>query len=170
MPSPRAPWWVYLIAASFLGSFTLGIYNIIWGPEPLGLDSDNRNGSLVVRRVAPEGAAARAGLRTGDRIVAVDGIPIRRGKRVFDFLYRVKANFEFDLRLPALPGRHLLDVWLPAKDASATRKTVELNGTIRVSSGIMIPQNTARGTTFTITFTGKSGAIDEAATATVTAK
>ena len=49
-------------------------------------------------------------------------------------------------------------------------KTVEFNGTIRVSSGIMIPQNTARGTTFTITFTGKSGAIDEAATATVTAK
>ena len=49
-------------------------------------------------------------------------------------------------------------------------ETVELNGTIRVSSGVMIPQNTARGTTFTITFTGKSGAIDEAATATVSAK
>ena len=49
-------------------------------------------------------------------------------------------------------------------------QTVQLNGTLRVSSGVMIPQNAARGNNFTITFTGKSGAIDESATATVTAK
>jgi hypothetical protein len=100
MRPSRAPWWLYLIAASFLGFLTLQIYSYIWGPEPLGLDSANRNGSLVVSRVAPDGAAARAGLRSGDRIVTVGGIPIRRGKRVFDFLIRAKANFESGRPIP----------------------------------------------------------------------
>ena len=49
-------------------------------------------------------------------------------------------------------------------------ETVQLNGSLRVSSGVMIPQNATRGTVFTITFAGTSGAIDEAATVTVTAK
>jgi len=62
----------------------------------IGFQSDYRNGSMLLRKVSPEGAGARAGLQTGDRIVAVDGIPIGGEK---DF-YRAYANFE--------PGRPIL--------------------------------------------------------------
>ena len=90
MPAPRAPWWLYLVAASFLGFFTLEIYTDIWGPVWIGFQSDYRNGSMLLRKVSPEGAGAHAGLQTGDRIVAVAGVPIG-GERDF---YRASANFE----------------------------------------------------------------------------
>jgi membrane-associated protease RseP (regulator of RpoE activity) len=99
VPAPRAPWWLYLAAASFLGYFTLQIYNYVWGPWWVEFDSDDSAGSMIVSKVSPEGAAERAGLRTGDRIVAVDGIPIRGGKRNFDF-YRATANFEAGRPMP----------------------------------------------------------------------
>jgi hypothetical protein len=44
----RVPWWFYAIAASFLCSFTLHVYNYIWGPEPLGFDLDLRTGATIV--------------------------------------------------------------------------------------------------------------------------
>jgi eukaryotic-like serine/threonine-protein kinase len=90
VPTQRAPWCIYLVAASFLGFFTLEIYTDIWGPVWIGFQSDYRNGSMFLRKVSPEGAAARAGLQTGDRIVAIDGVPIRGEK---DF-YRAYSNFE----------------------------------------------------------------------------
>lgn len=90
MRASRAPWWLYLIAASFLGFFTLEIYTNIWGPVWIGFRSDYSNGSMLLRKVSPEGAGAHAGLRVGDRILAVDGIPIGGEK---DF-YRAEASFE----------------------------------------------------------------------------
>jgi tRNA A-37 threonylcarbamoyl transferase component Bud32 len=96
VPAQRAPWWLYLVAASFLGFFTLEIYTNIWGPVWIGFQSDYSNGSMFLRKVSPEGAGARAGLQTGDRIVAIDGVPIRGEK---DF-YRAYANFE--------PGRPIM--------------------------------------------------------------
>jgi len=100
MRPSRAPWWLYVIAASFIGFFALQIFNYIWGPESLGFDSDYSTGSMIVQKVSPKGAAVHGGLRNGDRIVAVDGIPIRGEKRSFDFYYRAGANFE--------PGRPIL--------------------------------------------------------------
>jgi hypothetical protein len=109
MRPSRAPWWLYLIAASLLGFFTLGNYYYIWGLEPLGFDSDQSTGLMIISRVEPNGAAAHAGLRIGDRVVAVDGIPIRRGKKIFDFNFRAAANFdsghpiEFDVERQGVP-------------------------------------------------------------------
>jgi len=73
----RPPWWLYIIAASFLSYFALAIYSYVWGPSEFGMSAYFSNGSLVVRKVFPDGAAARAGLRVDDRIVAANGIPIR---------------------------------------------------------------------------------------------
>jgi S1-C subfamily serine protease len=39
----------------------------------LGANLEELNGALVVRRVAPEGPAEAAGIRHGDRVVAIDG-------------------------------------------------------------------------------------------------
>ncbi len=95
MRPSRAPWWLYIIAGSFLYSFSLLVYNSIWGIAPLGFDFETSTGSMIVTRVAPGGGAERAGLRTGDRFIAVAGIPIRKGKGIFDLLY-AGANFESD--------------------------------------------------------------------------
>jgi len=80
MPVSRAPWWLYAIGVSFLGFFILENYTAIWGPAWIGFRSDYSDSSMRLREVAPDGAAARAGLETGDRIVAVDGIPIHGEK------------------------------------------------------------------------------------------
>ena len=73
MPASRAPWWRYIIASSFLGFFALQVYTYLWGGEWIGFASNYSTGSMIVRRVFPNRAGARAGLRAGDRIVAVDG-------------------------------------------------------------------------------------------------
>ena len=111
MRASRAPWWLYFIAASFVGYFTFQIYVCIWGPESLGFDSDHSSGSLLVQKVTPKGAGARAGLRAGDRIVAVGGIVVRTKKSRYDF-FRAAANFE--------PGRPILI------EVERQRKTIEL--------------------------------------------
>jgi S1-C subfamily serine protease len=43
----------------------------------LGANLQDLDGQLVVRRVAPQGPAAAAGIRHGDRIVAIDGSEVR---------------------------------------------------------------------------------------------
>ena len=66
MSRPRAPWWMYILAASFLGSFALGLYALYRGPEtPLRLFNFDR-GAMVVEEVLPDSAASRAALRAYD--------------------------------------------------------------------------------------------------------
>jgi tRNA A-37 threonylcarbamoyl transferase component Bud32 len=89
MPASRAPWWLYIIAASFLGYFTLQIYAYIWGPWSVGFRYDYSSGSMIVQEVFAEGAGA--GLRAGDRILVIDGFPIRGDKGE---LMVAGANFE----------------------------------------------------------------------------
>jgi C-terminal processing protease CtpA/Prc len=42
------------------------------------LAKDNRDGRLFVREVPPEMGAARAGVRVGDEVVAIDGATVRK--------------------------------------------------------------------------------------------
>jgi branched-chain amino acid transport system permease protein len=47
-------------------------------PRPwLGANFDESGGTLVVRRVAPDGPADKAGLRHGDRVTEIDDAPVR---------------------------------------------------------------------------------------------
>jgi len=89
LPASRAPWWLYVIAASFLGYFALQIYVDVWGPERVRFVEDDRRGSITVLRVTPD----RPGARAGDRILSVDGVPIRSDKGYFRWI-SVAANFE----------------------------------------------------------------------------
>jgi hypothetical protein len=44
MRASRPPWWLYFIAASFVGYLTLQIYNYIGGPASIDFDADYSTG------------------------------------------------------------------------------------------------------------------------------
>ncbi len=90
MPRARAPWWMFFMAATFVGFFALLIYNQFWGPELPGFSTSYGQGIMVVREAAPDSPAGRAGLQSGDRVLAIDGQPIRN----FPDWLAVRSNFE----------------------------------------------------------------------------
>ncbi len=77
MTPSRAPWWFYILAVSFLSSFPLLLYNSVWGPGDDGITLAPVGGYLIVKEVQLDKPAGRAGMRAGDRILKVDGIPMR---------------------------------------------------------------------------------------------
>ena len=46
MRASRGPWWLYFIAASFVGYFTFQVYAWIWGLGPLGFDTESSSGTM----------------------------------------------------------------------------------------------------------------------------
>jgi hypothetical protein len=88
---------MYLIAACLLGSYAYKVRVFIWGPEPaLGGLYSFSSGAILMSQVAPNSAAARAGLQNGDRILAIDGRPVR-GQADWDVL---RVNFEIGRAYP----------------------------------------------------------------------
>jgi serine/threonine-protein kinase len=77
-PRVRPAWWIYLLAAVFLGDCLLRAYCIDFGPEGFGFHSRREGGRFVVAGVIPGGLAEGAGMRTGDVVVARDGQPFER--------------------------------------------------------------------------------------------
>jgi len=90
MTFPRAPWWMYLIAASLLGNFGLSIYLSFWGPEPPFDKLNFKSQALVVEEVVPNSAGDRAGIQSGDRVLAIDGLRVE-GLGQWDM---TRMNFE----------------------------------------------------------------------------
>jgi PDZ domain len=88
----RAPWWMFVLAASFIAYFGLLVYCDFWGPQPLGVLTEFSSGYKIVRTVFPNSPAERAGLQPGDRVLAVDGRQIRN---LFDWT-AIRINLEVD--------------------------------------------------------------------------
>jgi sigma-B regulation protein RsbU (phosphoserine phosphatase) len=95
----RAPWWMYIIAVSFIAYYVLLVYCDFLGPLPLGVLTEFSGGHKVVHAVFPNSPAERARLQIGDKVVALNGRVIRNW---FDWLV-IRVNLE--------AGRpHLLDI------------------------------------------------------------
>jgi eukaryotic-like serine/threonine-protein kinase len=62
-----------LIAAAFLGYWTLLVFCDVWRPAQIGLFLSFNAGRVQVVDIASASTAARAGIRTGDYLTAVDG-------------------------------------------------------------------------------------------------
>ena len=75
MSAPRAPWWMYVIAASFLAFFALLSYYDFFGPDVSGLSFgfpfEDPKGRLISAPMSP--ALERAGVKPGDYLARVDG-------------------------------------------------------------------------------------------------
>ncbi len=72
MHARRAPWWLYALAASFLGFLALQFFTGTLG-QPFGYEQEGA--TALVTDVISDSIWARAGVRPGDRITAVDGVP-----------------------------------------------------------------------------------------------
>jgi eukaryotic-like serine/threonine-protein kinase len=83
MSGRRAPWWVFACIVPFLAYFALLVYCDVRRPEAEGLTFAFA-GQLRVKTVDPRSAADRAGLRSGDEIVGVNGTAFRQGQTTWE--------------------------------------------------------------------------------------
>ncbi|MCJ7504036.1 MAG: protein kinase [Acidobacteriia bacterium] len=78
MPGRRAPWWMYVVAAAYVGLVALFFYQVFAGPPILpGFEGRFTSGGMAVLSVHPGSPEARAGLEEGDRVLAVNEQVIR---------------------------------------------------------------------------------------------
>lgn len=77
MPSRRAPWWLFFMAASYLAFFVFATCCRFWEPESEGIQFGAGTGPVVLLGVTPNSPAAKAGLEAGDTIVSVNGQPLQ---------------------------------------------------------------------------------------------
>jgi tRNA A-37 threonylcarbamoyl transferase component Bud32 len=92
----RAPWWMYVIAASLLGAFAMETYLYFQGPTTGIRLYTFRDGAMLVEEVLPESPAAHAGLQAGDRILAIDN-RLTKGLADWD---ATRLNFQPDHSYP----------------------------------------------------------------------
>jgi eukaryotic-like serine/threonine-protein kinase len=88
--STRPPWWMYVVGALFLCDWLLNSYCIVLGPRGFDFQLRWEAGRLLVTAVAPGSASARAGMESGDVVLALDGRPVRPPH----FLRVVRPNLE----------------------------------------------------------------------------
>ena len=68
---------MYIVAASFIGLQAFIPYLYIWGPADIeGLRAGFENDAMYIRAIEPNSHLAQAGLRAGDRVIAIDRLPV----------------------------------------------------------------------------------------------
>lgn len=90
--SPRPPWWMYLIGASFLAHTVFITAFWFLGPESMGIDVRLTKTYPVVNRVVPDSPAQRAGIRPGDVLVRANHQPIRGANYWYWFFGNVETG------------------------------------------------------------------------------
>ncbi len=81
MNSQRAPWWMCVVAASYLAFFAFIPYLVIWGPSDVeGLDAVFEGEGMRVVSVEADSSLGRAGLEAGDRVLSVSGRPVLKAQ------------------------------------------------------------------------------------------
>ncbi len=66
-----------MLAALFVALGCVGCGSSWKGSVGAVLGKDNADGRLYVREVPPDMAAAKAGIREGDELIAIDGVAVR---------------------------------------------------------------------------------------------
>jgi hypothetical protein len=72
-----APWWMYLLAAIFALDCLLRAYCYILGPERSGSAAVPQGGQQVITPAKPGLAPEPAGIKPGDALLTIDGVPLR---------------------------------------------------------------------------------------------
>jgi hypothetical protein len=116
MKDPLPQLGIGMFAVAFLGYWALLAYCDMWRPAPLGLRLKTDAGRIVVDDLVSGGPGARAGLRTRDQIISVNGYPV--GGRL-DWM-TVEANYQLGQPTPLSVDRNgaVFDVALSPMPAS----------------------------------------------------
>src|SRR5712692_6089367 len=78
MTSTRVPWWMVVVGATFVGMHALLAFVLIWGPaEVEGVQAAFEDGAMRLQTLEAYTYLARVGLVAGDRVLTIDGQPIR---------------------------------------------------------------------------------------------
>lgn len=110
---------------SYLGGFALfTIAYVSFGrPEP--------SPDPVVARLLPESAAQEAGIQVGDRILAVDGKPV---KKFAEVKYIVQDKVEVPVRLTVLRGNQNIDLSVTPKPSTTKMEVIDEKGEMVIDS------------------------------------
>jgi hypothetical protein len=84
-------------------------------PAQLGIKVEKADGGLRVKEAAREKPFARAGLRAGDLVIALDSTPVT-DPEVFRRLLRAKVAVEGELAVKLRRGEQTLELRVPCKD------------------------------------------------------
>jgi hypothetical protein len=119
MSSVRIPWWIWLIAASFIACFVVGfLYLPFRLPEASGINPSFREGRVA--SVTPGSPAEAAGVKQDDRIISVDGQAVQNivelggalSSTVFDHpVSIVVLRGGQEVRLQLTLNRKLTEAW-----------------------------------------------------------
>jgi hypothetical protein len=114
--------WVYLIAGTFVAYYAVMVYSELYQPGRTGISYELSNGSMRIRAVAPDSPAGRAGLKSGDVLLAADGRRIRTWEdwRHFRATREIGSQYLFEVeragrqsKVPVLLRRHSTDTLTP---------------------------------------------------------
>ena len=95
IPRLRAPWWIHLYAASFLGYFVLVMFSTFYQPAGVGISiGTTRTDGLIVASVIADFKADRAGVQPGDRVVAINGRQLHNQREYREFDVSVSVGEE----------------------------------------------------------------------------
>jgi regulator of sigma E protease len=84
----KSPWHrLAIVLAGPLANFVLSYLILLIGALAFGVASEKTN-QPVVGEIIAGSPAATAGIRPGDRIVAIDNLPVRSGKMLVDTIHR----------------------------------------------------------------------------------
>src|SRR5262245_44114203 len=87
------PWWIYVVALSFLLLHLVEAFLVVQGPAyPEGMVSVFENGAMVIRSLASSTMFERAGLQARDRVLVVNGLPVRSPRDWAAVLANVEAR------------------------------------------------------------------------------
>ena len=119
MSSARIPWWIWLLAASFIACFVVGfLYLPFKLPEATGINPSFRENRVA--SVTPGSPADAAGVKQDDRIIKVDGRAVQNvielggalSSTVFDHPVSIVVLRErHEVRLQLILNRKLTQAW-----------------------------------------------------------
>ncbi len=91
------------------------------------------SGKVVISSVLPEGAAARAGLRAGDEVLAVDGRPVGRAQALIE---SIRASADRPLRMDVRRGADTLRIEVVPEGRPSDRPGEEGRTVGRINAGV----------------------------------
>jgi hypothetical protein len=108
----RVPAWKYLAGGAFLAYYAVMVYAELYRPGDTGIDYDFSDGTMRILDVSRATPASRAGLKSGDVLLAVDGRHIRTWEDWRQFRATRETGREYRFEVERSAGRAVIPVLL----------------------------------------------------------